>query len=348
VTQVSTNESRFEACSWLYELPVFRVYVELENCVQDDATTARLLQVVGSQLRHQIWRSQCAAVRDGRACADRSVGDPLCECAPNHCLAHQLLPLSAETKKGGAAWLSPSMLVQPIQGRDGHPMLRVTIVGEFITSRQGAPGREAALLELVNVLTRLHYGPKLRDAQTTTFGRMAAQFRANRWRLMLLTPWIVQKSTMPTVSLAMRANGFRLSMAERVYKLTALALWSVRRTGSAAADGPDAHRLALGAKRCAVATLASVRLNDAEMFTEVVTAETRRKTATDKPREWHALSGWFELVAESDALNDAGVLIALATVDLIGIGEATSKGYGAVRVVPAPEPSFPLRVPNRL
>ena len=100
-------------------------------------------------------------------------------------------------------------------------------------------------------------------------------------------------------------------------------------TPTSVPDGQAAHACALAVKRLCISQLHSLQCVDADLCTETVTfAKTDDRRGRSEGQQ--LITGWLQVAANSaDALH-----LWWAMLDIMGIGEGTSKTHGAVEVEP--------------
>lgn len=278
----------------------------------------------GGALRADLWRRHCAKGSGDKSCAARAVAPiaPTCARHPDGCLAHALIPLSGQSNRH--AWLSPALHLKPDLSAAETAGILLSLAGHFPSMRRESVA-EAVLSLTMEQAARAGLSLVLRREQLTTLPQRAAQLaHARRWRIEFLTPWVVEKTSTPSMSLASRANAIALTMAQRVRRYTAMHLWSLRRAGLRAVDGVEAHELALAVEAAALEDLGRLRCVDADLLAESVVAR-----PGEVPRQ--QIRGWLELALPKDA-DTAQMPVWLAMVDVIGLGQGTAKASGAVRI----------------
>lgn len=258
---------------------------------------------ISNRLRADAWREHCARA-GGEPCIERS--QP-CQRAQS-CVADQLFPVHP----GGGApqWRMSTLFAR---WRPRARALRILAVGR--TAVRALDWASAIVQE------RLRTGPPQAGA-ARWFGDLVPA-RPGRWRLEMVTPWLVGKSREHEVTAAERAPD-----PEAVAALLSETL-TVRALKISALCSTDAVRQRLYGHLSRYVSQAvlerHVVLRRAELVATTIPAEA---LGDGKPYAGHAWAGWIELGVDEAALP----WIALASA--FGLGENADKGFGQAELVP--------------
>lgn len=283
-------------------------------------------------LRASLWRRFCQRGEGAASCA-AGAKEPKCA-SPEACLAQAAFPLPGQSRSHHVGVVS--LHTRFYRDQTSHLVLR--LLGD-----SGARIRTAAVEALMAITgegLRTQGGPCKADCvqlgeRTYTVAQLAMDLSAAQaWRIRLLSPWVAGKTGSSEQGepsgLAGFLGSFALDAAQRVYKFIALNLAERSRNGRPLADGKVAHAVCLETRDLAREELLRLAIDEARI---VHWRQDEVSSSNNHKMRLSCISGELHVSAPG---SEAPPSLAgwLAILDVLGGGEMTSEGYGALAVEP--------------